>query len=78
MSYITDEVLALNGMVITVTYNDGSTTTVPFTSGTAMGYTASPANGDTLTNIGNNGHPVTIMDTGSGEEATTGNLTVNP
>ncbi len=41
----TDGTLALNGMVVTETNNDGSTNTVTFTDGTAAGYTANPANG---------------------------------
>ncbi len=72
-----DDVLALNGMVITETYNDGTTGTVTFADGTAAGYTANPANGTTLTVAANNGNPVVITHTASSETANTGNLTVN-
>lgn len=72
-----DDVLALNGMVITETYNDGTTGTVTFADGTAVGYTANPANGANLTVVVNNGNPVVITHTASSETANTGNLTVN-
>ncbi|WP_456049005.1 S-layer homology domain-containing protein [Acetivibrio cellulolyticus] len=80
MSYTesTDGILALNGMAITETYNDGSTGTVTFTDGTAAGYTASPVNGDTLTNAAHNNIKVTITHTASSQTAQTVNLTVNP
>ncbi len=78
LSYMetSDDVLALNGMVVTATNNDGTTTTAIFTNGTAPGYTASPANGSTLTVAGNNGNGVTITETASGRSNTTANLTV--
>ncbi|MEW6709678.1 MAG: SUMF1/EgtB/PvdO family nonheme iron enzyme, partial [Candidatus Riflebacteria bacterium] len=78
MSYAeaTDATLALNGMVVTETNNDGSTNTVTFTDGTATGYTASPANGTALTNATHNGQPVTVTHTASSKTANTSNLTV--
>ena len=72
----TDDVLALDGMVVTATNNDGSTTASTFTDGTAAGYTASPANGATLTTAANNGNSVTITHTASSQTATTSNLNV--
>jgi len=75
-SEITDNILALNGMGITETYNDGSTATVAFTSGTAASYTASPANGTSLTIAAHNGTAVTITHTPSSQTATTSNLFV--
>ena len=73
----TDDVLALNGMEVTETNNDGSTNVVTFADGTAVGYTASPANGATLDNATHNGNPVVITRTDGGLTANTGNLTVN-
>ncbi len=79
MSYAeaSDGTLALNGMVITETNNDGSTNTVTFTSGTATGYTASPANGSALTNAANNGNPVVVTHAASAKTANTNNLSVS-
>lgn len=79
MSYTesTDSVLALNGMQVTETNNDGSTNVVTFTDGTAEGYTTNPANGSTLTNVTHNGIPVVITHTASGNTANTNNLMVN-
>ncbi len=78
MSYTetTDDTLALDGMVITETNNDGSTATATFTDGTAVGYTANPANGSTLTAASHNGNPVTITHDATGKTAATNNLTV--
>ncbi|MCQ6561587.1 S-layer homology domain-containing protein [Paenibacillus mendelii] len=78
MSYTetADGILALDGMVVTETNNDGSVTTAGFTTGTAAGYTTSPANGATLTTLGHDGLPVTITHTASGHTATTGDLAV--
>ena len=73
----TDGTLALNGMVVTETNNDGSTNTVTFTDGTAAGYTANPANGTALTNATNNAQPVVVTHTASGKTANTSNLTVS-
>ena len=78
MSYTesTDGILALNGMIITETYNDGSTADVTFSDGTAAGYTASPANGATLTNTAHNDEKVSITHTASGRTAQTDKLAV--
>jgi hypothetical protein len=70
-----DGVLALNGLVVTEAHNDGSTTAVTFTDGTAAGYSTSPANGTALT-AAHNGQPVTITHTASGQTANTVALTV--
>ena len=72
----TDGTLALNGMVVTETNNDGSTNTVTFTDGTAAGYSANPANGTALTNASHNGYPVTVTHTASTQNANTSNLFV--
>ena len=79
MSYreSTDSVLALNGMQVTETNNDGSTNVVTFADGTAVGYTTNPVNGSTLTNATHNGTPVVVTHTASGRTANTNNLTVN-
>ena len=74
----TDGTLALNGMIVTETNNDGSTNTVTFTDGTASGYTTNPANGATLTNAANNGNAVVVTHTASSKTANTSNLTVSP
>ncbi|NLO38261.1 MAG: hypothetical protein GX115_02130 [Ruminiclostridium sp.] len=74
----TDGILALNGMQVTETNNDGTTNVVTFTDGTATDYTSNPANGAALTNTAHNGHPVVITHTASGKTASTNNLTVNP
>lgn len=73
----TDAVLALNGMQVTETNNDGSINVVTFTNGTASGYTTNPANGSTLTNAVHNGKPIVITHSASGKTANTNNLTVN-
>ena len=73
----TDKTLALNGMQITETMNDGTSKTVPFTDGTAAGYTANPANGSVLTHAANNGQPVAVTHTASGKIVNTNNLTVS-
>ncbi len=71
----TDGVLALDGMVVTETNNDGTITTTIFTDGTAAGYTASPEDGSTLTGAQHDSS-VTITHTASGKTATTANLFV--
>jgi hypothetical protein len=78
MIYIEGELLQLNGMVVTETNNDGTTNDVTFTGGTAVGYTASPANGTALTIAGHNNTAVTITYTATNKSATTVNLTVSP
>ncbi|KAF1079950.1 MAG: hypothetical protein GQF41_3848 [Candidatus Rifleibacterium amylolyticum] len=79
MSYAeeSDGILSLAGMMITETYNDGTTGTVAFADGTAAGYTASPANGASLTNAEHNGTSVTLTHTASGKTAATANLAVS-
>ena len=80
MSYteVEDGTLALNGMVITETYNDGSSGSVSFIGGTASGYTADPANGTALTNAVHNGTKVTVTHMATGIWAETDALTVSP
>jgi len=72
-----DDVLNLAGMVITETYNDGSTGIITFADLTADDYTTDPANGANLTVTTNNGNSVAITHTASGKTANTGALTVN-
>ncbi|WP_219835402.1 S-layer homology domain-containing protein [Paenibacillus sp. R14(2021)] len=78
LSYVegTDGVLELDGMIVTETNNDGTTVDVPFASGTADGYTTSPANGTALTVALHDGAPVTITHTASGKTTGTNPLTV--
>jgi hypothetical protein len=71
----TDGILALDGMVVTETNNDGTITTSTFTDGTAVGYTSSPANGSALTGAQHT-TPVAITHTASAKTANTANLTV--
>lgn len=77
MSYMesSDDTLALNGMEILETYNDGTTDSAIFTDGTFAGYSANPANGATLTPA-YNGTPVAITHDATGEMTTTTALTV--
>ena len=74
---VLDDILVLNGMVVTETYNDGTTNVVAFTDGTASGYTTNPVNGSTLTNAGHNGNPVAVTHDVSTQSADTGNLVVD-
>jgi hypothetical protein len=78
VSYVetTDATLSLNGLVLTATHNDGSTTQVTFIDGVAVGYTTSPAHGTTLTTAQHDGHPITITHTASAITASTENLSV--
>ncbi len=71
-----DDTLALNGMVVTETNNDGTTAVVTFADGTAAGYTANPANGTVLVAAVHDGTAVAITHNASGKTANTGNLTV--
>ncbi|WP_256761046.1 S-layer homology domain-containing protein [Cohnella sp. WQ 127256] len=68
--------LALDGMTVIETYNDGSIGTVTFASGTAAGYTTSPANGEQLTIEDHDETAVEITHTESGYTATTSDLSV--
>lgn len=79
LSYIesSDAVLALDGMIITETYNDATTGTVTFTHGTAPGYETSPANGTLLTRALYNNTRITVTNTESQCMAQTGTLAVN-
>jgi len=72
-----DGILALNGMVVTETNNDGSTATVIFTDGTSAGYTTDPANGTALTMAAHNNFAVSVTHIASGLTAQTDNLVVN-
>jgi hypothetical protein len=70
------EILSLVGLVITETYNDGSTVVVEFIDGVAIGFNASPANGSTLTAALHNGQPVTITHDATLQTTETATLTV--
>lgn len=73
----TDGILALNGMVVTESNNDGSAAIITFTDGTAAGYTSDPANGTALTKTIHNNKTVTVTHIATGKTAQTHNLTVN-
>lgn len=75
---MTDEILSLVGLVITETYNDGNTVVVEFIDGVAVGFSASPAHGSTLSVATHNGNPVSITHTETSLVAQTQNLTVTP
>lgn len=68
-------VLALSGMVVTETFNDGSTNEVSFSDGSATGYTTSLDDGETL-NESHDGAPITVGHIASGKTVSTGNLTI--
>ncbi|MCL2843802.1 MAG: S-layer homology domain-containing protein, partial [Oscillospiraceae bacterium] len=67
--------LDLDGLVVTLTYNDGSSRAVAFADFVANGLTTNPADGTALA-LTHNGTVVTITHTESGETATTAALTV--
>ena len=72
---LADDVLALDGMVVTETYNDGSTVDYHFPDEAAEVFTTLPANG-TILGAANNGTPVTITQTATGFKTTTEKLIV--
>ncbi|MCL2843648.1 MAG: hypothetical protein FWE28_09395, partial [Oscillospiraceae bacterium] len=74
--YTEHETLDLDGLVVTLTYSNGTTRTVAFADFAANGLTTSPAAG-TLLLWADNDTPITITHTESGATATTDNLTVN-
>jgi len=74
--YTEGELLNLSGLVVTLTYNNGTTRTVAFADFVANGLTASPAAGTSLL-WADNDDPVTITHTASGTTAMTDALTVN-
>jgi len=70
-----DDVLDLSGLEVTEHYNDGSTNTVSFASGTPAGYTTAPVNGGVLTGEDHN-QPVVITHTASSTTIGTAQLNV--
>ena len=77
LSYIEDQTLDLTGLVVTLTYDNGTVEGVTYsvTNFTNKGITANPANGTQLTIAGNNNKPVTL--TCNSKTATTSNVTVS-
>jgi hypothetical protein len=76
LSYTAGQALNLAGLVVTITFEDGTTRVVPFAEFVARGLTASPANGTALAIATHHNNPVTITHTASGQTATTNNLTI--
>ena len=76
LDYVAGQTLNLDGLVVTLTYNDASMETVAFADFATEGLTTSPTNGTSLTVATHNGSPVTVTHTASSQVATTNNLTV--
>jgi len=73
--YTAGQTLDLSGLVVRLTFQDGSTMNMPFANfGTVL--TASPAHGTALTVAAHHNNPVTVTYTTGGHTATTNNLTV--
>ena len=73
--YAHNDTLDLTGLVVTFTYNDGTTEDYAFSDFASRGITASPDQGTALSRSTHNGLPVTI--TYGGFTLTTDNLTVD-
>ncbi|MDR2922598.1 MAG: InlB B-repeat-containing protein [Treponema sp.] len=76
LTYTHRDTLDLSKLVVTLTYNDGSTSDVAY-GDFDSNISASPANGDVLSRTANGGSPVTITYSGVTPSAVTDNLTVN-
>ncbi len=74
LTYAEGENLDLSGLVVTLTYNDGSTEDIALVDFAANSITASPTDGTMLSMAGYNGQAVTL--TCNSHEATTDTLTV--
>jgi len=74
-NYTHGDTLDLTGLVLTLTFHDGSTEDVPAANFTAINITATPAQGNSLAYSMHNGHPVKI--TYGSLTVNTDNLTVN-
>jgi Trk K+ transport system NAD-binding subunit len=74
LTYTAGESLSLDGLVVTLTYNDESTLEVAYEDFVYMGITADPAHGTALSAAEHHDKPVTV--TCNGKTASTGNLTV--
>ncbi|MCL2307359.1 MAG: bacterial Ig-like domain-containing protein, partial [Proteobacteria bacterium] len=75
LSYTEGHILNLAGLVVKLTYSDGSSATVPFADFVAEGITTHPTHGTTLT-LAHNATQVIVTHTASGETAVTNALIV--
>ena len=76
LEYTHGETLNLDGLVVKLTFDDGTSDTVAAANFAAHNITASPSHGDHLVHSTRNGHPV-VISYGSHLSQNTGNLTVN-
>ena len=74
MTYTNGEALNLAGLVITLSFDNGSTEDVTYSNFDSFNITTAPEQGEHLT-LAHNGQPITV--TASGHSANTGNLTIN-
>jgi len=75
LTYTHGNHLELSGLVVTFTYDDGTTEDIAAASFDSKNINANPADGNSLTRVNHNGKPVVI--TYGGLTAQTNNLTVN-
>jgi len=73
--YTHGDALNLNGLVVTLTYNDGSVEDIPAAHFAARNITTNPAEGSALSHTNHTGKPVVVSYTGL--TVNTNNLTVN-
>ena len=76
LTYTHGDTLDLTGLVVTLSYDDGTTGDAAAENFTAKNITTNPAHGDYLVHLTHDGLPVTI--TYGSLTSITGNLTVNP
>jgi hypothetical protein len=76
LTYSHNDALDLEGLTVTLSYNDDSSDDIAAAEFAARNITASPADGDTLSVAAHNSQPVTI--TYGSHTANTNTLTVNP
>ena len=74
LSYKENQALALAGLEVTLTYNDGTTEDVAFANFGTEGITTAPTNGTLLTISGHNGKPIAISY--NGKTVNTSNIIV--
>ncbi|MEL7566705.1 MAG: immunoglobulin-like domain-containing protein, partial [Dehalobacterium sp.] len=74
LTYTAGQSLSLDGLVVTLTYNDGSTLEMGYEDFIYMDITANPAHGTTMAVATHHNRPVTV--TCNGQTAATNNLTV--
>jgi len=77
LAYIHGEALDLEGLVVTLTYDGGSTEEVAFNHFPSRNISTSPAHGVVLSHTAYNNQPVEVYYGGLSLAAQTGNLTVN-